>query len=349
MRSIKYEATKALSQSELKSILNGIRGFKRKISEGTAVRKGNMVDTLITEPDKFEEYYTETEIPNIKNPKIKQMMDRYLDYGFQESYEEDDYFKIDNILTFVRDIFGYYTNYKDATIIDTLKKSRALVYLRFLINKEDGVAYVSHEEVTQAKAIATSLQISPYTRFYCQHIDSYDDNTEVFNQEAIYFTYNHISESNTKYDLPAKALLDRIIVDHTNKTIYPVDIKTTDGPVGSFPKKIMTFRYDIQAAWYTEAMKQWVIDKKIEDYEITPFAFVVENSGDYIGRPLVWELSKQDLKVARLGIENGVPGIKQALDLYLWHTINDEWDEDKLILENNGRIETKLHARQVLP
>ena len=55
------------------------------------------------------------------------------------------------------------------------------------------------------------------------------------------------------------------------------------------------------------------------------------------------------MKVAQKGVINGTPGVEDGIELYLWHSINDVWHEDKIVLENNGVIETKIHSKQILP
>lgn len=347
---IEYKAKKSLSQSMLKSMLKGVRAFKQKVPTGPAIRKGNMVDCLITEPDKFDERYKSIHIPEVSSTKSREMVERYYEYGQSNNFEDKDFFNADNIIYFCQDIYKHYVKYKKTTLIDTLKANGSIMFLKYLIDKDDEIEYVDESEVELAKLIVQSLKMSKYTGFYVKADHEYEDYYDIYNQEPIYFEYSYISKSDKNYELPSKALVDRIIVNHQDKTITPIDIKTTNTSTGVFTRKIQEFRYDIQAYWYTYAIdNQWKFDKDLDDYEVLDFLFVVENSGEYIGRPLIYKLSEQDMKVAQKGIINGMPGAEDAIELYLWHSLNDIWNEDKIVIENKGIIETKINAKQILP
>ena len=64
-----------------------------------------------------------------------------------------------------------------------------------------------------------------------------------------------------------------------------------------FPKSLRQRRYDIQAAFYTEALKS---KKEYETYKILPFKFIVESTTNP-GNPLVFTCNQELLEIGKSG------------------------------------------------
>ena len=85
-----------------------------------------------------------------------------------------------------------------------------------------------------------------------------------------------------------KIMPDLLVVNHTEKTIRPVDLKSTSLPGGNFKDNFIGLRYDIQASEYT-AVLQSVIDndEDYKEYTILPYFFAVISRMDMV--PIVYE------------------------------------------------------------
>lgn len=72
-----------------------------------------------------------------------------------------------------------------------------------------------------------------------------------------------------------KCMHDLIIVDHNNKTIQPVDLKTSGMPAYDFPEHFVKMRYDIQASLYTDVLSYvcQFVAPEYSDYTILPYLF----------------------------------------------------------------------------
>ena len=136
-----------------------------------------------------------------------------------------------------------------------------------------------------------------------------------------------------------------VIVNHRNKTIQPIDIKTMGDYTINFPTSFFRRRYDIQAAFYTEAIMSSDRLNEYSKYTILPFKFIVESTID-IGKPLVFTCSDDILDRGKYGtpiekinkhILRGKDGFVQALKLYKWHLENG-FEEDKVVVENEGNL-----------
>jgi len=116
---------------------------------------------------------------------------------------------------------------------------------------------------------------------------------QIVTQVAIYWERDMVE---------CKALLDLVVIDHTNKTIQPIDIKTTLETISMFKKAVRRNRYDIQAAWYTYALQEWV--KSNEDYHgyaILPFKFIAISTTDQVPVPIVFTCSEDLLRMGKYG------------------------------------------------
>jgi hypothetical protein len=165
---------------------------------------------------------------------------------------------------------------------------------------------------------------------------------DVYFQFPIYFEIDGIK---------CKALLDIMIVNHVAETIHIIDLKTTGETVINFAYQASKFRYDIQDAFYTDAVIYWKNTKLCEQrYAITGFSFIV---GSTVGQNSVVifdtnfefeEMGKFGRPKATTTIDDNViihysqiKGYLQGLDDYKWYLENG-FERERLIVENNGVI-----------
>ena len=101
-------------------------------------------------------------------------------------------------------------------------------------------------------SITESLRTNPVTKsFFDRETYSKLEDIDVYYQLPIYFEYRGIA---------CKALLDMLFVfkdiDGKVLSVLLVDLKTMAGLTINFGiTSFKSFRYDIQAAWYTEALR----------------------------------------------------------------------------------------------
>ena len=79
-----------------------------------------------------------------------------------------------------------------------------------------------------------------------------------------------------------------IIVDHTTKTIYPIDLKTSSKPEWDFYKSFIEWNYQIQARLYWRIIRANMDkDPYFKDFTLEDYQFVVVNKKTLT--PLVWK------------------------------------------------------------
>lgn len=136
-----------------------------------------------------------------------------------------------------------------------------------MLQKSEGKILLTKEEQGVVDKVVYSLTGAPPTKDY--FIDN--ASRDIYFQKVVYFTYRGIR---------CKALLDMIVVDHVDKTVTPIDIKTLGDFTYKFPQAMKTRRYDIQAAWYLEALQSSMKEEgcPFVGYAIQPFTFLVEST-----------------------------------------------------------------------
>ena len=96
-------------------------------------------------------------------------------------------------------------------------------------------------------------------------------------------------------DVAVKCMFDLIVVDHKNKTIQPVDLKTSTVPAYSFAENFVKFRYDLQAAVYVDVLEIKLTEiPEYKDYTILPFMFVDISRSDKIPVRYVYNPTAED-------------------------------------------------------
>lgn len=338
-----YYTNPAISQSKLKlllgpnpNIFNTIQEPELYFEEKKHFLIGDAVDIQLTRS--MEEFNQKFHISNLQNKPsdtIKSIINQVYDH-VREIYGREIQ-TIDRYANAILDAcndHNYQSRWIDNTRIS--KVVEAWEYWEDLKSAE-GKTVLSSEENDLISQIVMSIRTSPNTSKYFQT----SKDIEVLYQLAIYFPYQGVD---------CKALLDMVVINHKEKTIQPIDIKTMGDQSIYFPKSLRQRRYDIQAAFYTEALKS----KKVYDtYEILPFKFIVESTVNP-GNPLIFTCSDELLKIGREGRVDEyvrifnvfdhrheklpeIKGFQQLIEDYKWYMEND-FEKNRKIVESQGEF-----------
>ena len=233
-----YYTNPAISQSKLKlllgpnpNIFNTIQEPELYFEEKKHFLIGDAVDIQLTRS--MEEFNQKFHISNLQNKPsdtiksiINQVYDHVREIYGREIQTIDRY--ADAILDACND-HNYQSRWIDNTRIS--KVVEAWEYWEDLKSAE-GKTVLSSEENDLISQIVMSIRTSPNTSKYFQT----SKDVEVLYQLAIYFPYQGVD---------CKALLDMVVINHKEKTIQPIDIKTMGDQSIYFPKSLRQRRYDI--------------------------------------------------------------------------------------------------------
>lgn len=405
-----YYASKNLSQSDLKVLLKGISKFgeENNIDDKSNIIIGKAVDMILTgESNEFENSFYISTLEKLPSDTVMGIIKRVYDM-LEEDYQEylfkqiqvhepivvhkeeniiidnDDIFK--NPLTPAEKMsFSMFANEllnNENYIIAACEevnyqprwgrdaKLKAIIepgseYFKDLCNAY-GKRVIDSATNNTIQSIVMSLRTNPRTSEYFDRKlqKNLEDITFIY-QMPIYFEYR---------DIQCKALLDLVIIvrDKEGKilSISPIDLKTMFGNTYDFLNNVKQFRYDIQAAWYSEALISHYALERNTDL-LLPFKFIVESNTNP-GKPLVYTMSESILKIGKSGrqplkfidtnfvgkgekeefiVHNKIKGFDDLIDIYLFHEengwdleaeiINADNDQTSLMLDWNGFVTNK--------
>lgn len=221
---------------------------------------------------------------------------------------------------------NYQSNWKLETKINKVITEGKEYWDDLLLSQGKNV--LSAEQALKITSVANQILTHRFTAPYFEE----DKDVTIFYQLPIYFEIEGIQ---------CKALLDMLIVDRTNKEIIPIDIKTIGDYTKNFDTQILKRRYDIQAAWYIEALFKWLEFNALKEYDVVPFTFIVASTTKKCD-PLIFRTTPELLNVGKYGYskithlkvdegytssEKQINGFSQLLEIYKWHNENG-WEFD---------------------
>ena len=369
---VEYFETNAASKSFITQLLKG--PAKQDLSKNKAVKMGSAVDSMLTQGKKaFDEEYYVTKV--VVRDNVREIIDHIfanqdnlfasqrLKEGTTTLLENED------LVLDAADMYEYQPTYRAVTRVKNIigKQGEGEVYFREL-KESQGKTIISEDFMATVDAVCGSLKTSEVTRelFTAPERGS---KIQIIYQVPIYW------ETTIKGSVvDCKSLLDIVVIDHDKKTVTPVDLKTTGDSLNSFDYVCSKYRYDIQAAFYTDALYKLVVGEYnarttdrlqelfsgIDDYQVVGFKFVVEST-QYPGSPRIYHASHSTYKRGKYGqsrltslvdkslpfqdiaantpriVGKDIPGYIDALENYLWYLENNpEFDCNREYVTNKG-------------
>lgn len=297
----------------LKEMLDGKEGLKASFLD-----KGTMIHEYILQPEEFWKDYI---ILDFAVPKVKQQKDLLEFYANAKMV--DPLASEDDIL-----LMSYNSAYSNNKSIDKrIQEAKELVelyqnYIEYFKNK-DSKKVISFADLNMLKAIKKNMEDHKKAN---ELLFNYPETFEVHNEFHINWEYPNASSLG---DLPCKSLLDRVMIDHTNKKIILVDIKTT-ADVYNFKHSVEEFDYCRQLAYYWLAI-HWYFKNElklnIEEYEYETYIVAVQSHDGYEVR--VFKFNPKT-------IEERLVTIDYAIKRIAWHKDNNLWDHMKEYYDEDG-------------
>lgn len=297
----------------LKEMLDGKEGLKASFLD-----KGTMIHEYILQPEEFWKDYI---ILDFAVPKVKQQKDLLEFYSTARLV--DPFTSEDNIL--LKSYEAAYNNNKSKE--KKIQEAKELVelyqnYIEYFRNK-DSKKVISFADLNMLKAIKKNMEDHKKAN---ELLFNYPETFEVHNEFHINWEYPNASSLG---DLPCKSLLDRVMIDHTNKKIILVDIKTT-ADVYNFKHSVEEFDYCRQLAYYWLAI-HWYFKNElklnIEEYEYETYIVAVQSHDGYEVR--VFKFNPKT-------VEERLVAIDYAIKRIAWHKDNNLWDHMKEYYDEDG-------------
>lgn len=341
-KKLEYKRINKVNQSSLKKILISPNAYRKAVSkyeESTETHFvfGSLVDDMLLAPKTVDDKYYKMESANISD--TLKLITLYVYESVKESFSGrtiEWYPLFDHeYVSFILEGCSKY-DYQprwgnDAKIKNIVKDCSD--YFTSLI-KSDNKIIISKEDYNKATICVASLKADPYTGYYLRKAENID-------------IYTHVVIEFEIKGVECKGELDEIYIDHFNKTIQPIDFKTTGKQVNGFEYDFWKYRYDFQAAFYKEGLLQDNKIKKLlnDGYTLLNFKYIVVET-ESINNPMIFEITDEVNSIGLFGgvLSNGkkLEGVYNALERYKYHSTKKNWDYPKEYYQQEGLLYIKI-------
>lgn len=299
--------------------------------ETTALTYGSAVDTYVFDGEEaFKKRFTVNtgESPSWKVEQIIADIIKTIRLGNEEGLLTGNLDDYDELILVTANAHDYGKGWKAETVARKIKDEGGRDLFNFTRDNQ-GKQILTSEQYENVLNSANTLFSHDFSRKW---ITADNEDEEVVYQFPIIWNYQ---------GKPCKSLFDIIKIDHKEKVIYPVDLKTTGDHVLGFPFNFIKWKYYLQAAFYTDALKYYKLENKdLFTYRIDVFRFLIISSNNAL-KPLVYETTIKDLHVGKYGgnlkyNNEPVRGYTQLIEDMQWHMDNQLFDYPREVYDKQG-------------
>jgi len=270
-------------------VVNGIK------TGGFVLKFGSLVDDMCFEPLTLSSKYYAGDSPKNPTTNVKNIIDALLETidapigsvnntqgllgGKRAQTVTDNLDDYHQQICDIADSLGVYKSYTTSKKIQTVKEA-GQEYFKDRLNAR-GKILIKPEMWALAYETAQTLITHDFSSKY---FDQTQQGIELIYQ------YKFIAEVR---GLKCKGMLDCVRIDHNEKKIYPVDLKTGESPAEKFNEVILIHKYYIQGALYKEALMNIVAnDPDLKGYTVEDFEFLyISKMNPY--KPVVWVMPEE--------------------------------------------------------
>lgn len=308
-----YEDNTRISNSSLGWFKISPRYFKDKLDgkiqdeKVPAFETGTMIHMYILQPDEFWDNYV---ILDYETPKSKEQ--RIFCETYAHSTELDHDLRLLEAFNSAYRANGKSDNKKLLEAKEIALKYES--YIKYLDIQNKTV--ISYADLTRLRNISDSINNHKKAKELLTNIPSlYESNNEFH----INWDYS-VKVADNNFILPCKSLLDRLVINHKEKLIRLIDLKTTSDISNFNIKSFWKFDYGRQLAFYKLAIR-WYFENELklnfDEYTIEYYIIAIET------------INNNEIRVFKIHediINNSTVDISQIMTEINWHIQNNLWD-----------------------
>lgn len=303
---------------------------------------GSLVDCLLLSPQEFDnKFYISscTDIPTglmmqfveALYRRVRESVDeegkltRQFNALMQDAYNDVKFDANGNVVAFKRDTFE--------KVVEKFTGNIKAYFDEICQVRPGGLIVVTPSDIEDAEKVKAELKVNAFT----SQIINLESNTrfEVHNAYPVTYSYK---------GLEFKSLIDKLVIDHEEKTIQPYDLKVT-WDVENFYEGYFLYRKSyIQASLYhLGLMFKFKRDEKYKEYKILPMSFIVADPTVYMS-PLIFKTPESMIMSGFKGFQHKwreYKGIDAIVDEIKWHREQGIWNISKANYENRGVVAIK--------
>ncbi len=338
-----YRALVLDSSSSLKEFsMNRRKYYKKYIlsekvedEDSKAATIGRVVETLLLEPEEFDNRFC---LSVCTSSPTGLMLD-FVEALYKHTVNATD--EMGNVSRSFEDISrdayadsGFKIKY-EAVMTKFVGSDAEIFYKEIREVRAKNLTVITTNDVTNAENIVAELRSNPITAQIVNLVSSARYTIENQMQIEGYSVDSHLF----------KSMLDKVVIDHSEKKIWIYDLKCVWAVEGFYEEYYLYRRAYIQAYLYYHAVKSLTInsDSELSGYDVEFPRFIVCDSTNYYS-PLIYTIDKSDLLNAYHGFEHKgrkYPGVKQIIEDLRWALENDIWNISRENYLNNGVVNVK--------
>lgn len=280
------------------------------------LEKGTMIHEYILQP---EDFWNDYMILEYETPKVKQQKDFcdwYATLKATNPLEDNDKILLDA--------------YNNAYSNKLSNEAKLAIAKDFELKYNE---YIKSRSLEQTKKVISFADLNMLKNIK-KNIDEHKKANELLTNDPGCECHNefHINWEDPKYKLPCKSLLDRVKIDHVNKKITVIDLKTT-ADVYNFKHSVETYDYYRQIAFYLLAITWYMNDQEIDisDYDCEAYIIAIQSNSNNEVR--VFNMLNE------IELINSKDKIFDVLSELSYHYQSNNWDHTRNYYENDGTEE----------
>lgn len=334
-----YRANMLDSSSSLKEFSLDRKKYYRKYILGEdvedkdtqAATTGRVVETLLLEPELFDERFYMSSC--VEAPSALMLAFVNALYKFTKEATDDNGNVTRSFEEISKDAYvesGFKIKY-EAVIGKFVGSDAEIYYNEMRTVKSRGLTVVTAEDVSNAEKIVEELRNNPVTKDVVNLVSS-----------ARYSVYNQLQVEGYQIDdMKFKSMMDKVVVDHEERTLQVYDLKCTWSVENFLEEYYLYRRAYIQALLYFYATAYFRdTNSEMNGYTVLPPKFIVCDSTNYYN-PLIYTLDPADLDSAYEGFTHKnreYKGVRTIIADLQWALENNTWNISRENSLSNGLV-----------
>lgn len=328
-----YSSLKDFSEDRKKYFRKYINGEKVKDEDNKAMTMGTLVECLLMERDLFDKKFRMSEVDKISTGLKLNFVNALVKHTLDAVDEESGELKKDfeELSQLAYQDAGFKIPYE--RVIKEFSGSDDELYFNELLTVAMyDLTVVTVQDVTNAENIVSELQNNSTTAQIVTQVNT--ERYEVINQLQI--------EGFEIDGHPLKSMIDKLIIDHQDKTINSFDLKCMWAVENFFKEGYLYRRYYIQAYVYYKALEFYMKSREdLKGYSLPYMKFIVSDSINYYN-PLIYVLSDRHMRQAYQGFTHKgyvYPGVRDIIDDLKFALEFNVWNISKSNYLTKGIVE----------
>jgi len=336
-----YRAIKTNSSSSLKEFSLDRKKYYKKYVLGETVEDkdtqaattGRVVETLLLEPQEFDGRFYMSSCVSAPTGLMLAFVEALYKHTFSATNDNGEITR--EFADIAKDAYvdsGFKIKF-DAVIAKFVGSDAELYYNELRTVRGRGLTVVTVNEIDNAERIVQELRTNHVTATIVNLVNS--ARWTVLNQLQVTEYYVE--------GIEFKSMMDKVVIDHDNKTIQVYDLKCVWSVEGFYEDYYLYRRAYIQAYLYKEGISSWASESGYGDYTIFNTKFIVCDSINYMN-PLIYTLTDDDMNEAFYGFEHKgrtYPGVQSLIENLGWAIENDVWNMSRENYLSNGVVNIK--------